>query len=57
MGPADGHSLAVTPLTALRETKSLGAAAQAVRRSAVPDAYAAHEKRAARVLDALSRTD
>lgn len=35
------------------ETKSLGDAAQAVQRSAAPDAYAAHEKRAIEVLDAL----
>jgi hypothetical protein len=35
------------------ESKSLGAAAQAVQRSAVPDAYAEHEKRATRVVDAL----
>ncbi|WP_203781574.1 hypothetical protein [Paractinoplanes rishiriensis] len=35
------------------ESKSLGAAAQAVQRSAVPDAYADHEKRAIKVLDAL----
>ena len=35
------------------ESKSLGAAAQAVQRSAVPDAYAEHEKRAIRVVDAL----
>jgi hypothetical protein len=35
------------------ESKSLGAAAQAVQRSALPDAYAAHEKRATKVLDAL----
>jgi hypothetical protein len=35
------------------ESKSLGDAAQAVQRSAEPDAYAAHEKRAIKVLDAL----
>lgn len=35
------------------ESKSLGAAAQAVQRSAVPDAYADHEKRSVKVLDAL----
>ena len=35
------------------ESKSLAAAAQAVQRSAEPDAYAVHESRAAKVLDAL----
>jgi hypothetical protein len=35
------------------ESKSLGAAAQAVQRSAVPDAYAEHEERATKVLNAL----
>ena len=35
------------------ESKSLGAAAQAVQRSAVPDAYAKHEKRAIQIVDAL----
>ena len=35
------------------ESKDLGAAAQAVQRSAVPDAYAKHEKRAIQVIDAL----
>ncbi|MEU4235693.1 hypothetical protein [Actinoplanes sp. NPDC026619] len=35
------------------ETRPLGEAAQAVQRSAVPDAYAVHEDRATEVLDAL----
>jgi hypothetical protein len=35
------------------ESKSLGDAAQAVQRSAVPDAYAEHEKRATKIVDAL----
>jgi len=35
------------------ESKSLGAAAQAVQRSAEPDAYADHEDRATKILDAL----
>lgn len=35
------------------ESKSLGAAAQAVQRSALPDAYAEHEERAIQVVDAL----
>jgi hypothetical protein len=35
------------------ESKSLGDAAQAVQRSAVPDAYAEHEERAVQVVDAL----
>jgi len=35
------------------ESKSLGAAAQAVQRSAEPDAYADHENRATKILDAL----
>lgn len=35
------------------ESKSLGDAAQAVQRSALPDAYAEHEERATKVLDAL----
>jgi len=35
------------------ESRSLGAAAQAVQRSAVPGAYAEHEKRAAQIVDAL----
>jgi hypothetical protein len=35
------------------ETLSLGDAAQAVQRSAVPDAYADHEDRAATIVDAL----
>jgi hypothetical protein len=35
------------------ESKSLGDAAQAVQRSAVPDAYADDEKRATKVVDAL----
>ncbi|MFC3383688.1 hypothetical protein [Couchioplanes azureus] len=36
------------------ESRSLGDAAQAVQRSAVPDAYAAHEKLANQLVDALS---
>ncbi|MFC6566990.1 hypothetical protein [Actinoplanes utahensis] len=36
------------------ESLSLGDAAQAVQRSAVPDAYADHEDRAIRIVDALS---
>ncbi|MFC4070225.1 hypothetical protein [Actinoplanes subglobosus] len=35
------------------ETRSLGDAAQAVQRSAVPDAYAEHENRAEKIVDAL----
>jgi hypothetical protein len=35
------------------ETKSLGDAAQAVQRSALPDAYAKHEERAAKIVEAL----
>lgn len=35
------------------ETRSLGDAAQAVQRSAVPDAYADHENRAEKIVDAL----
>jgi hypothetical protein len=35
------------------ESKNPGAAAQAVQRSAAPDAYADHENRATKVLDAL----
>ncbi|MBM2615524.1 hypothetical protein JIG36_08090 [Actinoplanes sp. LDG1-06] len=35
------------------ESKSLGEAAQAVQRSAVPDAYADHETRATKILDSL----
>jgi hypothetical protein len=35
------------------ESRTLGAAAQAVQRSALPDAYDEHEERAARVVDAL----
>jgi hypothetical protein len=35
------------------ESKELGAAAQAVQRSAVPDAYAEHESRATQIVDAL----
>lgn len=35
------------------ETKSLGAAAQAVQRSALPDAYDKHEERADQVIEAL----
>ena len=36
------------------ESLSLGDAAQAVQRSAVPDAYAEHQDRAIRIVDALS---
>ena len=35
------------------ESRSVGEAAQAVQRSAVPDAYDDHEERATKVLDAL----
>ena len=35
------------------ESKSLGATAQAVQRSALPDAYAEHEKRAIQIIEAL----
>jgi hypothetical protein len=35
------------------ENKTLGAAAQAVQRSALPDAYDKHEKRADQVIEAL----